>query len=50
VLLNAGAALVVGGKADDIAVGIKLASEVIDGGAALAKLDQLVKYSQAIGA
>lgn len=46
VLLNAGAALVAGGLAADLADGIKLAAEVIDSGAALAKLDALVSYSQ----
>ncbi len=48
VVLNAGAALVVGGKADDIAEGIKLANETIDGGAALEKLDKLIAYSQSL--
>ncbi len=46
VLLNAGAALMAAGKADDIAAGIKLAREVIDGGAAEAKLDALIECSQ----
>ncbi|MGN0377544.1 MAG: anthranilate phosphoribosyltransferase [Suilimivivens sp.] len=39
VLLNAGAALYVGGKADSIAEGVKLAAELIDSGKALAKLE-----------
>lgn len=38
VLLNAGAALYIGGKADSLADGIKLAGELIDSGKALAKL------------
>ncbi|HRF93903.1 MAG TPA: hypothetical protein PLZ51_01850, partial [Aggregatilineales bacterium] len=42
VLLNAGAAIYVGGKANDIAEGIKLAGEAIDNGSALAKLDGLI--------
>jgi len=45
VLLNAGAAMFVGGKADDIAEGIKLAGEAIDNGSALAKLDGLIAFS-----
>jgi anthranilate phosphoribosyltransferase len=50
VLLNAGAALVAGGLADNLADGIKLAGEVIDSGAALAKLDALVSTSQKFSA
>ena len=46
VVLNAGAALVAGGKADDIGAGIKLAGEVIDSGAALDRLDRLIGYSR----
>ena len=46
VLLNAGAALVVGGLASDLAGGIKLAAQSIDSKAALGKLDALVAYSQ----
>jgi anthranilate phosphoribosyltransferase len=46
VVLNAGAALMVAGKAEDINAGIKLARETIDNGAALEKLDKLVAYSQ----
>ena len=39
VLINAGAGLYVGGKAESIAAGVKLAGEIIDSGAALAKLE-----------
>lgn len=39
VLLNAGAALYIGGKAKDLAEGAVLATELIDSGAALAKLE-----------
>lgn len=39
VLLNAGAALYIGGKAKDLAEGAVLAAELIDSGAALAKLE-----------
>ncbi|MDD6282060.1 MAG: anthranilate phosphoribosyltransferase [Oribacterium sp.] len=45
VLLNAGAALYIGGKADSIADGVKLAGELIDNGAAMAKLEAYVKAS-----
>lgn len=45
VLLNAGAAIYIGGKADSIAEGIKTAAAAIDSGKALAKLNDLVKYS-----
>jgi anthranilate phosphoribosyltransferase len=48
VVLNASAALVVAGKADDIRSGIELAKEVIQSGAALAKLEQLIAFSQEI--
>ncbi len=46
VLLNAGAALVVGGKANDIPGGVKLAEQTLDSGAALGKLDALIEKSQ----
>ena len=46
VLLNAGAALYVGGKAADIKLGVKLAAELIDGGKALATLEKFVEASQ----
>ena len=46
VLLNAGAALVAGGLCDDFRDGIALAREVIDSGAALRKLDELIALSQ----
>jgi anthranilate phosphoribosyltransferase len=47
VLLNAGAALVVAGKAADIAEGAALAAESIDSGKALAALEKLVEVSNA---
>jgi anthranilate synthase/phosphoribosyltransferase len=47
-LLNAAAALVVGGLASDVADGVKLARQIVDSGAALAKLDALIHYSQEI--
>ena len=45
VVLNAGAAIVVSGKADSLEVGIKLASESIDSGKALATLEGLKRVS-----
>jgi anthranilate phosphoribosyltransferase len=49
VLINAGAALVCAGKAPRLEDGIRLAGEAIDSGAALAKLDALVRYTQENG-
>jgi anthranilate phosphoribosyltransferase len=49
VLLNAGAALVAGGLADNVLEGVKVAAEVVESGAALAKLDALIAYSQKLG-
>ena len=46
VILNAAAAIYVADKAKSIQEGIKLASEAIDSGAALEKLELLKKYSQ----
>jgi anthranilate phosphoribosyltransferase len=48
VVLNAGAALLAGGRVDDLKEGITLANELIDSGAALAKLDALIEYSQSL--
>ncbi len=45
VLMNAGAGLVIAGKADDLARGIALAAEAVDTGAAAKVLDRLVKIS-----
>ena len=45
VLLNAGAALYIGGKADSMEGGVALAGELIDSGKALAVLEQLVEAS-----
>lgn len=45
VLLNAGATLYAGGKADSIEEGIKLAAESIDSGKAYAVLEKLVELS-----
>lgn len=46
VVLNAAGALYIGGKADSLAEGIHLAGEIIDSGAAQAKLQQLIAASQ----
>ena len=45
VLLNAGAALYIGGKADSMEKGVVLASEIIDSGAALHTLEAFVEVS-----
>jgi anthranilate synthase/phosphoribosyltransferase len=43
VVLNAGCAIAAGGRAEDIAEGMKLAAESIDSGAAKAKIEALAK-------
>ncbi len=45
VLMNAGAALYIGGKADSMKNGIALAAEIIDSGKALETLNQLIEVS-----
>lgn len=45
VLLNAGAALYIAGKAAAFADGVKLAGEIIDSGAAMKKLEQFVELT-----
>ena len=45
VLLNAGAALMAAGKADDIKAGVELARQSVESGAALAKMNGLVGFS-----
>jgi anthranilate phosphoribosyltransferase len=45
-LLNSGAALYVAGKAPGMKTGVELATEVIDSGAALAKLEALISFSK----
>jgi len=45
VLLNAGASIFIGGKAESMAEGIKLAEQLIDSGKALAVLDKLIEVS-----
>jgi anthranilate phosphoribosyltransferase len=46
VLMNAGAALYIGGKADSIKAGIDLAAELIDSGKAYEKLEQVIAASK----
>ena len=50
VLMNAGAALVIAGKAGDMNSGIALAIHMIDSGAALNTLDKLVEISNTVAA
>ena len=45
VLLNAGAALYIGGKADSLKSGVELAAEIIDSGKALETLEKLIEVS-----
>ena len=47
VLLNAGAALYIGGKADTMKAGVQLAAELIDSGAAMKTLEKLIEVSNA---
>jgi anthranilate phosphoribosyltransferase len=46
VVLNAAAALVAAGAAEDFRQGVRKAEEAIDGGAAKAKLEALIRFSQ----
>ncbi|NLK63319.1 MAG: anthranilate phosphoribosyltransferase [Fusobacteria bacterium] len=48
VLLNSGAALYVGKKANSILEGVELAKEIIDSGKAMKKLDEFIKYTKNI--
>ncbi|MBQ8556443.1 MAG: anthranilate phosphoribosyltransferase [Clostridia bacterium] len=47
VLMNAGAALYIGGRADTLQDGVKLAAELIDSGRAAATLEKLIEVSNA---
>jgi anthranilate phosphoribosyltransferase len=49
VLINAGAALMASGKAENIKAGIEMAAAAIDDGKAMEKLDALVEYTQENG-
>lgn len=46
VLLNAGSAIYIGGKADSIAEGIKIAGQLIDSGKAVETLDKFIEQSK----
>lgn len=46
VLMNAAAALLVNGKADSLLHGMRLAAESIDSGAAMQKLNSLIRFSR----
>jgi anthranilate phosphoribosyltransferase len=48
VVLNAGAAILAGGAASDLAEGIAKAGEAIDSGAALAVLERLVETTSSL--
>ncbi len=47
-LINCGAALYAADKAPGLQTGVELAAEIIDSGAALAKLEALIKFSQSV--
>jgi anthranilate phosphoribosyltransferase len=49
VLVNAAAALVAAGKAHDLREGVALAAQSIDSGAAMRKVQQLVRFTQQFG-
>ena len=46
ILLNAAGAIAAGGHADDLREGLELAQEAVDSGAAEARLDELIMFSQ----
>ena len=48
VLMNTGAVLLAGDRVETLQQGVTLAKEVIDGGHALAKLEQLIRFSQSL--
>jgi anthranilate phosphoribosyltransferase len=48
ILLNAGAAIYVGGRADDLADGVEQAREAVESGAAARLLEQLIERSTAL--
>ena len=49
VLLNSAGVLMVGDKAESIRKGIEMSAGIIDSGAALAKLDQMIEVTQRLG-
>jgi anthranilate phosphoribosyltransferase len=50
ILLNAAGAIAAAGHAEDLREGLELAGEAIDSGAAAAKLEELVAFSQGVPA
>jgi anthranilate phosphoribosyltransferase len=48
VVANAGAAIYVGGGADSLAEGVRLAAEAIDSGRAASKLEEVIAFSQEV--
>jgi len=50
ILLNAAGAIAAGGHAKDLREGLALAQEALESGAAAARLDELVEFSQAVPA
>ncbi|MDY6832871.1 MAG: anthranilate phosphoribosyltransferase [Thermodesulfobacteriota bacterium] len=49
VVINAGAALVAAGKAEDLKAGVALAGRIIDSGKAQEKLEQLIEFTKSNG-
>ena len=50
ILLNAAGAIAAGGGADDLREGLELAREALESGAAAARLDELIAFSQGVAA
>jgi anthranilate phosphoribosyltransferase len=50
ILLNAAGAIAAAGHAEDLREGLELASDAVDSGAAAARLEQLIAYSQGVAA
>ena len=48
VIMNAAAALVAGNQASDLKEGVYSAEKTLDSGQALAKLDELIEFSQSL--
>lgn len=46
--MNAGAALYIAGKAESLEAGVKMAENLIDSGAAAAKLEEFIRLSNEI--
>ena len=49
VLMNAGAGLFISGKAKDMPEGVRLAAQLIDSGAALRKVEDMIRVSNSLG-